>query len=69
MLRSPGCKVASVYESVCDCVCVQTSNVCCANMYVPIPYYVCVHAPKYTMYESAYECIKNNPDMCAIFRI
>ena len=40
MLRSSGCKVASVYESVCVTVCVQTSNVCCANMYVPILYYV-----------------------------
>ena len=29
MLRSPGCKVASVYESVCDCVCV-----CKHQMYV-----------------------------------
>ena len=34
MLRNTGCKVA-VCESLCDRVCVQTSNVCCAHTHVP----------------------------------
>ena len=38
MLRSPGCKVASVYESVCDCVCV------CANIKCMLRKYVCTNS-------------------------